>query len=136
MSIVEIEAKCVTSRHPDGECHLVGFADKDHGAKCYLVLQRAFKHDEQDVQLNMGTYHFEWCRQKDSRYGGIQQFTLTPDKAEVVFDAETAELLNGMSRLLISFRLPSTEHSALRQALDHIFLGSGCLQMATPQGIV
>jgi hypothetical protein len=135
MSAFEFEAQFVTSAYPSEDgFHLVGFADKRHDTKCYLMLQRSFKHDEQDAQLNMDTYHFEWSDQKNSRYGGIEQFTLTPDKAEVVFDAETAELLHGMSRLLISFQLPPAEYAALRQALGHIFHDSACLLMTTSEG--
>jgi hypothetical protein len=51
------QASCVVSQHPDGECHLVGFADQEHDTKLYFMLQRSFEDDEQDIQLGMNTYH-------------------------------------------------------------------------------
>lgn len=129
MSTFTLEAQCVTSEHPDGECHLVSFADRNHGTKLYLMLQRAFEHDEQDVALGMDTFHVEWCGQKGSRYGGIHKFEIRPGMAEIAFDTETAELFDGLTRLRISFQLPPAEYAALQEALGHIFRGSGSLQV-------
>ena len=123
VSTFEFEAECVTGKHPDDKCHLVGFADKSQSTRYYLMLQRALGHDEQDVQLGMDTYHAEWCDQRNSWYGGIKQFMLTPNQAVVVFDSEAADLINDMSRLLISFQVPPAEHAGLQQALSHIFRG-------------
>ncbi|MCL2309573.1 MAG: Imm10 family immunity protein [Proteobacteria bacterium] len=116
--------------HPDGVCHLVGFADHEFNTKTYLMLQRGFEFDEQDVELGMGTYHIEWCGQENSGYGGISQFLLERNCADITFTSGTAEALGGMERLTISFQLMSPEHSALREALEFIFEGSGCLSVA------
>lgn len=127
MISLAFEAKCVVVRHPDGECHLVGFADHEFDTQRYLMLQRALEHDEQDIELGMDTFHVEWCSQENSGYGGIARFLLKPDGAEVTLDAETSEALGGMEQLSIFFQLGPAEHDALREALIQIFEGSGCL---------
>ena len=78
----------------------------------------------------MDTFYVEWCGQGNSRYGGITRFLLKPGMAEVTFDTETTELLNGMEHLRISFHLPPAEYASLREGLEHIFDGTGCFQAA------
>jgi len=124
------EAKSVTVAHPDGECHLVGFADHEFNTKTYLMLQRALEFDEQDISLGMDTYHVEWCGQENSGYGGISQLLLNRGYAEITFARDAADALGGMGRLTISFQLTPSEHMALREALGHIFEGSGCFVVA------
>ncbi len=130
MDLFAFEAKSVAVEHPDGEFHLVGFADHEFNTNIYLMLQRAFEFDEQDVELGMDTYHVEWCGQESSRYGGISQFVLKPNGAEITFVPDTAETLDGMGRLSIFFQLAPSEYLALREALNRIFEGSGCLLVA------
>ena len=124
------QASCVVNQHADGECHLVGFADKEHDTRLYLMLQRSFEDDEQDVKLGMNTYHVEWCNQEYSGYGGIARFTLKPSLAEITFHSEMATVLGGMKHLSIAFQLPAGERAALREALKHIFAGGSCLELA------
>lgn len=130
MESFAFEAKSVAVAHPDGDCHLVGFADRGFNTKTYLMLQRAMEFDEQDVSLGMDTYHVEWCGQENSGYGGISQFLLNRGSAEIAFAPDVAAALGGMGRLTISFHLTPSEHLALREALGHIFGGSSCLVVA------
>lgn len=130
MASFEFEARSVVVEHPDGECHLVGFADRAFDSTTYLLLQRALAFDEQDVALGMDTYHVEWCGQETSGYGGISQCLLRPGHAQIAFAPNAPAALAGMELLTISFRLTPSEHLALREALGHIFEGSGCLVVA------
>jgi hypothetical protein len=130
MAAFAFQASCVVSRHPDAVCHLVGFADQEHDAKLYLMLQRSFEDDEQDVNLGINTYHVEWCDQEHSGYGGIARFTLKPNLAEIAFQPEMATVLGGIKHLSIAFQLPAGERAALREALTHIFSGGSCLDLA------
>ena len=52
--------------------------------------------------------------------------------AQVAFAPNSAAALAGMELLTISFQLTPSEHLALRDALGHIFEGSGCLVVADP----
>lgn len=130
MNSFAFEATSVAVEHPDGEFHLVGFADREFDTNIYLMLQRALEHDNQDVELGMDTYHVEWCDQENAGYGGISQFVLGRDGAQIMFTPDVAHALDGMERLSISFRLAPSEYFALREALGHIFEGSGCLVVA------
>ncbi|QDH69915.1 Imm10 family immunity protein [Marilutibacter alkalisoli] len=130
MGTFAFEAKSVAIEQPVGEFHLVGFADSEFNTNIYLMLQRALEFDDQDVELGMDTYHVEWCGQESSGYGGISQFVLKTNCAEITFSPNTAETLDGLVRLFISFQLSPSEHLALRAALTSIFEGSGCLVVA------
>jgi len=129
-SSFEFLAKSVVVAPVDDGFHLVGFGDCEVNANTYLTLQRALIFDEQDLALGMDTYHVEWCSQEKSSYGGISQFTLRPDSAEIRFGSNAAVALGGMERLSISFRLRPFEQNALRDALWYIFGGNGCLVIA------
>ncbi|CAN7562029.1 Imm10 family immunity protein [Pseudoxanthomonas sp. LjRoot143] len=130
MSSFAFEAKCMVTEQPDGEFHLVGFADQKFDTRFYLMLQRALDHDEQDRALGMDTYHVEWCDQGMSGYGGISRFLLSPTGVEVSFEPQAAVDLDGMEHLSISFQLSHSEFLVLREALGNIFVGSGCLIVA------
>jgi hypothetical protein len=130
MTIVAFKAKCVVTKHPEGDCHFVAFADEKFDTKLYLVLQRAFEYDEQDVALGMDTYHVEWCGQEYSGYGGIENVVLLPAKIAVVFQPQMVRELGGLDRLDIEFKLAPARQKTLRKALEVLFEGSGCLEVA------
>ncbi|MBL8296725.1 MAG: hypothetical protein JNN30_00120 [Rhodanobacteraceae bacterium] len=130
MTTFAFHAACVVCEHPDGEYHLIGFADREYDTEVYLMLQRSFADDEQDVRLGMDTYHVEWCDQGSSGYGGVSRFVLKTTSAEVQFEPQMAELLGGIEHLSISFDLPAGKHRVLREALQHVFAESKCLEIA------
>ncbi|MBD9471166.1 Imm10 family immunity protein [Pseudoxanthomonas sp. PXM01] len=130
MSSFAFEAKCVVTEQPDGEFHLVGFADQKFDTRFYLMLQRALEHDEQDRALGMDTYHLEWRGQGMSGYGGISRFLLSSTGVEVSFEPQAVAELDGMEHLSICFQLSRDDFLMLREALGNIFVGSGCLVVA------
>jgi hypothetical protein len=132
MTVFSFHAESVVSEHPDGVCHLVGFADKKYDTEIHLMLQRSYEEEEQeqDIQLGMNTYHIEWCDQEKSGYGGITQLVLKPTSVEVYFEPKMAELIGGVEHISIAFGLPASEHQALKEALLRIFKGSNCLGFA------
>ncbi|CAB5724091.1 Uncharacterised protein [Delftia tsuruhatensis] len=125
-------ATCITTKDPDGFCHLVGFADKEHGTNHYLLLQRSFAEDEddQDEELGMDTYHVEWCGQQNACYGGIARLVLGRDGAQITFKREAVHDMGGLEHLSIAFDLSADEYTELKAALAEIFAGEGCLEMA------
>ena len=129
MTTFAYEAKCVVMEHPDRVCYLVGFADKAIDTNLYLMLQRAFGHDDLDTEQGRDTFHVEWFSQKYSGYGGIMRFELKPNGAYVTFNAKVSSEL-GMDHISIAFQLDQGEFFALRAALGHIFDGTGCLVVA------
>ncbi|WP_238691771.1 Imm10 family immunity protein [Xanthomonas arboricola] len=130
MAALKFEAKIVTTANLDGEFLVVGFADQEAGAEVYLVLQRGLDFDEQDVAHGMDTYHVEWCGQEHSRYGGISKFSLQSNHADIRFAPDAVQAFGGMDALTIFFQLTASKHLELRQTLEHIFEGTGCLVVA------
>jgi hypothetical protein len=124
-------AGSVATADPEGYCHLVGFADGEHGTQHYLMLQRSFEEDEdeQDEELGMDTYHVEWCGQQNSRYGGIARLVLRRGSAEITFKAEAVEDMDGLERLSIAFDLSASDYAGLKAALSEVFAGESCLEV-------
>src|SRR5262245_56258457 len=72
---VSFHANCVAIDDMD-DFWLVAFADEKFGTRQYLMLQRSYEDDEQDIQLGMNTYHVERDDQGFSCYGGVKHFEL------------------------------------------------------------
>ncbi|GGX06561.1 Imm10 family immunity protein [Undibacterium macrobrachii] len=128
MSTFKFHANCVVTQDPNCEGHLVGFADQD-AAQIYLMLQRAYEYDEQDRELGMDTYYVEWCNQENSGYGGISQFSLHRNLAELIFDPDVSAELDDLHQISISFKLDENQFESLKQALQKIFENSNCLKI-------
>jgi hypothetical protein len=127
--IVAFHANAVTTEHPDGDCLLVGFADELHATDRYLLLQRAFAHDDQDIALGQDTYHVELCDQGQSGYGGIARCVLHRDRLEVFFTPEVQIELDGVEGASITFRIGDEEYSILQRQLSDVFRGNDCFTM-------
>lgn len=106
---------------------LVGFADEQFGTKQYLMLQRSFADDEQDVRLGMNTYHVERDDQGWGCYGGIERFELYRESIQVVFDKTGKKCLGKLEGLEISFAVSGREFQKLKHRLKKVFAGSDCL---------
>lgn len=132
MPTFSFTATCIPTQDPEGFCHLVGFADKEHDTAHYLMLQRAFKEDEdeQDEALGMDTYHAEWCGQQNACYGGIARFVLKRDGAQITFKPEAVQDMDGLEHLSIAFDLSDDEYGVLKNALTEIFAGESCFELA------
>jgi hypothetical protein len=129
MSSCEFSANCVVTKHPDGACHLVGFADAEFDTQLYLMLQRSFEDEQQDIQLGHDTYHVEWCDQGRSGYGGIDRFVLKRNFVEVIFSPDMAKTLGGLELLRIAIQMNGEARQALEAALSTVFRGSTCVEV-------
>lgn len=132
MQAFSFTATSIPTQDPEGFCHLVGFADKEHDTAHYLMLQRAFAEDEdeQDAALGMDTYHVEWCGQQNACYGGIARWVLARDSAQITFKPEAVQDMDGLEHLSIAFDLSDDEYEALKTALAEIFAGERCFEIA------
>jgi hypothetical protein len=106
---------------------LVGFADKKFGSRDYLMLQRAYIDDEQDISLGMNTYHVERNDQRWSGYGGIRTFELFRDRVIVTFTEKGAIEMGNVSSVEITFQVGAREFAELKERLERIFAGTSCL---------
>jgi hypothetical protein len=125
--VIRFHAKCVAIEDMD-DLWLVGFADEKFETRQYLMLQRGYEDDEQDVKLGMDTYHVERDDQRWSCYGGIGRFELHRDHVAVRFNREGAERLEA-KRMEITFKIDRSQFQKMVRRLKHIFAGTKCLSV-------
>ena len=63
--------------------YLIGFADNKNELKEYVIVERALEFDEQDIELGMDSYYFEYSDQSNSGYGLCTKVILRQN--EIVF---------------------------------------------------
>jgi hypothetical protein len=124
--IVAFHAEFVAVEDPDESCFVVGFTDAPYETQQYLLLQRAFEHDEQDIELGQNTYYVELCSQAQSGYGGISRCDLYRDRMELEFSGDAVAELGGITDTRITFHLSEIDFAVLHQRLSDIFRGSDC----------
>jgi len=122
---ISLDAECVAILDEE-DAWLVGFSDKEESPARYLLLQRAYEFDPQDIQFGMATYHVERDDQSLSCYGGIAVFDLYRDRAVVRLDVEGSQALATLG-LDVQFALDDTRFALLQQQLERIFTGAQCL---------
>jgi hypothetical protein len=122
---VTFHANCVAVDHME-DFWLVGFADEKFDTRQYLMLQRSFEDDEQDIRLGQNTYHVERNDQAWSCYGGIERFELHRDRVSVTFTERGAARLAAPA-MEICFQIDDRQFSELRKRLGFIFEGTECL---------
>ena len=124
------DATCITLEHPEGLCHLVGLADSEFDTHHYVMLQRDWESDAQDLALGLDNYHAEYGGVlRGSGYGGIARCVLTPQSMRLVFDPSGPQAAAGVASMEIRYQLDAVRYAALQQALAPIFAGSDCLQV-------
>jgi hypothetical protein len=106
------------------ECLRIGLVDDKFEVGDYLILQRAFEFDEQDVRLGMNNVYIERNDQGRSSYGGIETFELHPCRLRVRFDTRGAQLMAGVRDMEVSFE--EGRYEDLRNALERCFKGFPC----------
>ena len=124
--LVKFHAKSVVSEHPESECFFVGFADEPVKTINYLLLQRAFEDEEQDIALGHDTYHVELNDQANSGYGGLSTFLLHRNHLELSFASDILDQLDGIVGALITFELSDPQFEQLHEQLKLVFTGSNC----------
>lgn len=117
---ITFHARSVVLEHPDGFCHLLGFADDSESPRRYLMLQRDFEHQEA-VEEAPG-YYLEWCGPEGGGWGGVRAVTLTADRLELIFEDSVGEVL-GLFHLIITFDAGDVDATTLSARLRDIFQG-------------
>ncbi len=87
MDNFEVKSINVSTNQDDGY-KMIAIADQEENIENYIILQRALHFDEQDVELGMDSYYFEYNDQSCSGYGICKEVILSADQLKFV-------LLNG-----------------------------------------
>lgn len=83
MKIDFIADKVTFEINEDDNFYMIGFSDNGDDPEQYVIVQRAILFDEQDIELGMGSYYFEYSDQSNSGYGICRNVEL--DRNKVVF---------------------------------------------------
>ena len=98
-------------------------APEDVAAERYLMLQRAGRFTEQDVQFGRADIYIECCGQGWSWFGHIVSFELLRDRVRVQLDATAASEMHNDGHVEVSFTLSDARFAELQRALTQIFDG-------------
>jgi hypothetical protein len=127
-----IDATDVIVDDGDPDFILVGFDSDGPGPRRYLMLQRSYVSDEQDIALGMDRVHIERDSQGDSAYGGITRFDLHRNRALISLDAATALRLGDEAEFEVRFDLGDRRFEELRAGLAEVFKGFDCFADLAP----
>ena len=99
--------------------YLVGFADDKNEPKEYVIVERAFEFDEQDIKLGMDSYYFEYSDQSNSGYGLCDKVILRQN--EIVFSAKH-KCMDDITSITVSYNENIIEDvNEYRKMLSNIF---------------
>ena len=99
--------------------YLVGFADDKNEPKEYVIVERALEFDEQDINLGMDSYYFEYSDQSNSGYGLCDKVILRQN--EIVFSAKH-KCMDDITSITVSYNENIIEDvNEYRKMLSNIF---------------
>jgi hypothetical protein len=107
----------------------VGFADKKVGTNDYVMLQRGFENDEEEIALGMDTYYIERNDQGSGGYGEIAKFELFQSRVVISFTEVGADRMDGIATMDITFEIDDAAFLDLQTGLERIFAGADCYQI-------
>ena len=99
--------------------YLIGFADDKNELKEYVIVERALEFDEQDIELGMDSYYFEYSDQSNSGYGLCTKVILRQN--EIVFLIKH-ECMDDITSITVSYKENIIEDiNEYRKMLSNIF---------------
>jgi hypothetical protein len=111
---------------------LVGFDSEGSGPRRYLMLQRSYEFDEQDVALGMDRVYIERDSQGYSAYGGVTRFERHRDRALISLDAATALRPGDEGEFGVRFDPEDRRFEESRAGLAEVFKGFDCFADLAP----
>lgn len=84
----------------DENSFLIGFADDGDSPEEYVIAEKAFEFDEQDIELGMDTYYFEYADQSNSGYGLCEKVFLR--KGEILFVLSGKRMM-GITEIAVTY---------------------------------
>lgn len=103
----------------DDNSFLIGFADDGTDPTEYVIVEKAFEFDEQDIELGMDTYYFEYADQSNSGYGLCEKVFLR--KGEIRF-VLSRKLMMGITEITVTYNEGLiTDPIEYRKMLSNVF---------------
>ena len=120
MEIKFIANKITCEINTDENYYMIGFSDNGDEPNQYVILQRAIIFDEQDIELGMNTYYFEYSDQSNSGYGICENVEI--ENGRVLFKLNKNEF-NDIEFIEITFKQDAinTNWTEFKNIFDKIF---------------
>jgi len=80
--------------------YMIGFSDNGDEPNQYVILQKSMNFDEQDVELGLNTYYFEYSDQSNSEYDICKNIIV--EKEKITFNLKE-DFLEDLTKIVISF---------------------------------
>ena len=80
--------------------YMIGFSDNGDEPNQYVILQKSMNFDEQDVELGLNTYYFEYSDQSNSEYDICKNIIV--EKEKITFNLKE-DFLEDITKIVISF---------------------------------
>lgn len=116
----ELTAGFVHTSDDDGIV-MVGFADRQHDARAYVLLQRTRDVDDEDRELGLAGVHVEVDDQRHGGYGVLARFELARGSARLVVRPERVAAFGAGPELTVTFDLDDAGHALLVERLRALF---------------
>ena len=91
MKVITFTAK-IAHASKEEDYYMIAFADDEFAPKDYIILQKAFAFDEQDVQLDMDGEYVEVNGQENSGYKCCKQAILAENKFVIELAADSGHI--------------------------------------------
>lgn len=88
---IRFTANDIIHQISDENSFLIGFADDSNEPNEYVIAERAFEFDEQDIELGMDTYYFEYADQSNSGYGLCDKVIMRRNEISFVLSRKLME---------------------------------------------
>ena len=101
---IKFEANKITyETNVEENYYMIGFSDNGDEPNQYVILQRAITFDEQDIELGMNTYYFEYSDQSNSDYGICEKIEIENDKVIFYLEEKNIEIKFNQNDLMLDW---------------------------------
>lgn len=120
MELKFIANKVMSETNKEEDYYLIGFSDDKDEPDQYVILEKAITFDEQDAELGMDTYYFEYSDQSNSGYGICKNVLLENNR--VLFELKE-KTLHGIRSIEITFEQEAliTDWADFKNVFNAIF---------------
>ncbi|HEX6426559.1 MAG TPA: Imm10 family immunity protein [Niastella sp.] len=88
MSVISFKAQVISAeKNREDKYYMVGLADGKFDYENYVILQKAFKFDKDDIDAGMDGHYFEVNDQGNSAYKCCKKVILRKDSIEFILDS-------------------------------------------------
>jgi len=112
--------KITCETHLEEGYYMIGFSDNGDEPNQYVILQKSIDFDEQDIELGLNSYYFEYSDQSNSEYDVCRNVVLEKDKITFILKED---FLEDITKIVIVFeektiQNPTEFESVFKKIID------------------